>query len=230
MSILAPRDDDVKFVLFAFLKLLSSKFSYRREDRDRSSERKYLTIEFHDVRASIFLAIHGNRGLPHQFKRDVVSIDLDGIFRQEIFHFAAGRFQPDVDNMLTAMGSVFSRKHASLFEFVNLSTTPALQYISDLPSSGDTSYFGAIVKDKRLYLCYYSSDPAKDYSWLIGMVIEPKSDIYMVILSISDLLDAAAHPLIPPITAPLDNYIIVYLNAGLNFIVIFLIARKHNKK
>jgi len=143
-------------------------------------------------------------------------------------YFAVGRFQPDVDSLFTASGSVFSRKRTSLFEFVNLSTTPALKYISDLPSAGDTAYEGVITEGDRLYICYYSSDPAKDYAWLLGMLLP--SDIYMVNMSISSLFDAAAHPLTPSFTLPWDNYIIVSANAGFIFIVTFWLVRKHSKK
>jgi len=143
-------------------------------------------------------------------------------------YFALGRFQPDVDSVFTASGSVFSRKRTSLFEFVNLSTRPTLKYISDLPSSGDTSYGGVIIQGDRLYMCYYSSDPTKDYGWLLGMILP--SDIYMVNMSIASLFDAAAHPLTPPFTLPWDNYIVVAANAGFISLVLFWLVRKHSKK
>jgi hypothetical protein len=143
-------------------------------------------------------------------------------------YFAVGRFQPEVDNMLTAMGSCFAKKRTSLFEFVNLSTIPALRYISDLPSSGDSTYEGVVIKGDRLYITYYTNDPTKDPAWLLGMLIP--SDIMLTNMSVTSLLDAANNPLAPNIVPPWDNYIIVGANAGFIFIVIFWLIRKHSKK
>ncbi len=143
-------------------------------------------------------------------------------------YFAVGRFQPEVDSMLTAMGSVFAKKRTSLFEFVGLSATPAMRYISDLPSSGDSTYEGVVVKNGRLYITYYTNDPARDPAWLLGMLIP--SDIMLTNMSVASLLDAANNPLTPNIVLPWDNYIIVGANAGFIFIVILWLARKHSKK
>jgi hypothetical protein len=143
-------------------------------------------------------------------------------------YFAVGRFQPEVDSMLTAMGSVFAKKRTSLFEFVNLSATPALRYISDLPSSGDSTYEGVVIESDRLYITYYTNDPARDPAWLLGMLIP--SDIILTNISVASLLDAANNPLVPNIVLPWDNYVIVSVNAGFIFIVIFWLVRKHSKK
>ncbi|MEX2719181.1 MAG: sialidase family protein [Candidatus Sigynarchaeota archaeon] len=143
-------------------------------------------------------------------------------------YFALGRFQPDVDNMFTGTGSIFSRKRTSLFEFKNLSGKPSMMYISDLPSSGDTAYGGVIIQGDRIYMCYYTCDTTKDYAWALGMFLP--SDIIMVNMSIASLFDAAAHPLSPEITVPWDNYIIVGANAGFVFVVIFWLVRKHSKR
>lgn len=142
--------------------------------------------------------------------------------------FALGRFQPDVDSMLTATGSIFSRKRTSIFEFTNLDGTPEMTYISDLPSSGDTAYEGVVIRGDRLYISYYSSDPTKDYAWVLGMLLP--SDIYMVNMSISSLFDAAAHPLPLNLTVPWDNYLIVFANGAFIFIVIIWLVKKHIKK
>jgi hypothetical protein len=37
-----------------------------------------------------------------------------------------------------------------------------------LPSSGDTSYPGVIVKNGYIYLSYYTNDPDIECSWSIG--------------------------------------------------------------
>ncbi len=143
-------------------------------------------------------------------------------------YFALGRFQPDVDTMLTGTGSVFSRKRTSLFEFTGLSGTPSMRYISDLPSTGDTAYGGVITEGERIYMSYYTCDTSKDYAWVLGMLLP--SDIIMVNMSIASLFDAAANPLSPPFTVPWDNYLIVVANAGFMFVVIYWLVRKHSKK
>jgi len=133
-------------------------------------------------------------------------------------YFAVGRFQPDVDPFFTAQGSVFSRKRTSLFEFVDLNTTPRLKYISDLPSSGDTAYEGVIVEDDRLYITYYSSDPARDPAWILGMLTP--TDIYLANISIESLFNATDNPLTPMRILPWDNYANFFMNVVLfSFVV-----------
>ena len=46
--------------------------------------------------------------------------------------------------------------------------------LTDLPSCGDTSYAGVVVKDDVLYTCYYTSDIRRDPPWIIGM-LDPSS-------------------------------------------------------
>ncbi|MFX0098794.1 MAG: sialidase family protein [Candidatus Hodarchaeota archaeon] len=141
-------------------------------------------------------------------------------------YFAVGRFQPERDSVFTALGSVFARKRTSLFEFVNLNSTPELKYISDLPSSGDTAYEGVIIEGDRLYITYYSSDPSKDPAWMLGLFIP--SDIYLVNISITSLFDAADNPLDPSNVLPWDNYIIFFGNIGFELCIVIWLFRKHS--
>ncbi len=141
--------------------------------------------------------------------------------------FAFGRFQPDRDSILTPLGSVFSRKYTSLFEFTNLSGTPKIVYISDLPSDGDTSYLGVVIEEDRLYASFYSNDQTRDYAWFLGMLLP--SDIYMVNLSIIAILDAANHPLSLVSYVPWDNYLIVIGNGIFMFAIIRRIIRKRTQ-
>ncbi|MHA1791705.1 MAG: hypothetical protein ACTSVI_03610 [Promethearchaeota archaeon] len=141
--------------------------------------------------------------------------------------FALGRYQPDRDALFTALGSVFSKKYTSLFEFVNLSETPQLKYISDLPSSGDTSYGGVLVQGDRLYASYYSSDIKKDPAWILGMILP--SDIYMINMSIRSIFSAAANPLARANYLPWDNYFIFSANVACAFILIIKISRNKRK-
>jgi hypothetical protein len=39
-----------------------------------------------------------------------------------------------------------------------------------LPSCGDTSYAGAVLKDGFAYIAYYTNDIKKNYIWLFGMM------------------------------------------------------------
>ncbi len=99
--------------------------------------------------------------------------------------YAVGRRQVEVKHPLQGQGSAFGRKRTALF-MVNLpiltqlntqqgerrtkNSSPGLLHLFDLPSSGDTSYAGVVVKDGVLYISYYSNDPGQDDPWLIGML------------------------------------------------------------
>jgi hypothetical protein len=69
--------------------------------------------------------------------------------------------------------------------------------VGDLPSCGDTSYAGVILKDDFAYIAYYTNDINRDMIWLIGMM-EP-SEIRMVKVALYDL-ERAADQLGPFIT------------------------------
>ena len=84
--------------------------------------------------------------------------------------YAVGRYQPEVRGPHAWQGSAFSRKRTALFAV----SESGLVYLTDLPSSGDTSYAGVVVKDDDLYTCYYTSDIRRDPSWIIGM-LDPSS-------------------------------------------------------
>lgn len=58
---------------------------------------------------------------------------------------------------------MFSRKRTSLF----LVEETRLLYLGDLPSGGDTSYAGGVVRDDELITSYYTS--RRDYTWILGM-------------------------------------------------------------
>ena len=95
--------------------------------------------------------------------------------------YAVGRYQPDVRGPFEWQGSAFSRKRTALFAV----REDGLVRLSDIPSSGDTSYAGAVIKDDDLYVCYYTSDIEKDPVWILGM-LEP-SNIRMVKVSMFEL-------------------------------------------
>lgn len=83
--------------------------------------------------------------------------------------YAAGRYQPNLGRSgpLTAQGSALARKRTALFEV----RQGGLAYLTDLPSSGDTSYVGLVVDGDNAYMTYYTSPLNKDYPWFIGMLL-----------------------------------------------------------
>jgi hypothetical protein len=107
---------------------------------------------------------------------------LDGpvLFSYNKNVYAVGRYQPKM-GFLTKQGSIFSRKRTSIF----LVEENKLTWLSDLPSAGDTSYGGVVIKNDYLYICYYTNNIQKDYPWLLGMI--SPSDILMVKIKLSNL-------------------------------------------
>jgi hypothetical protein len=102
-----------------------------------------------------------------------------------------------------------------------------MSYISDLPSSGDTAYEGVVIRNDRLYASYYSNDLKTDNAWILGMLTP--TDIYMINMSISSILDAADHPIALINYLPWDNYLIVGINGIFSIIIIRYCVRKQKK-
>jgi hypothetical protein len=96
---------------------------------------------------------------------------LDGpyLFTYNDRVYAVGRYQPDLGRSgpLTAQGSALGRKRTALYEL----REDGLAYLTDLPSSGDTSYVGLVVEGDTAYLTYYTSPTDRDYPWFIGMLL-----------------------------------------------------------
>jgi len=110
--------------------------------------------------------------------------------------YAVGRRQPNLDSMYppaassgTAnrfgkvaeigkkQGSVFEQKRTALF-LVDKNGS-GLTCLADLPSSGDTSYAGVVVKDNQVFISYYTNEPSKDYPWILGMLLPTRIQITM---------------------------------------------------
>ncbi len=79
--------------------------------------------------------------------------------------FAVARRQPGPRTGLTRLGGLLSRKRTAIFRVVDR----AILHVADLPSAGDTSYAGAVVRGDDVLVSYYTSDPDRDYPWLLGM-------------------------------------------------------------
>lgn len=96
---------------------------------------------------------------------------LDGpyLFTYNDRIYALGRYQPDLGHsgLLTDQGSVLARKRTTVFEV----RENGLAYLTDLPSSGDTSYVGLVLDGDTAYATYYTSPIDKDFAWLMGMFL-----------------------------------------------------------
>lgn len=99
--------------------------------------------------------------------------------------YVVGRYQPEIRCPFAWQGSAFARKRTALFAV----SESGLARLTDLPSSGDTSYAGVAIKDDTLYISYYTSDIRRDPIWLVGML--DASSIRMARLPLVNLEAAA---------------------------------------
>lgn len=114
-------------------------------------------------------------------KSQVTRLDGPALFGHDGRIFAVARYQPGARGFSTKLGSVFSRKRTSLF----LVEEDRLVHLSDLPSAGDTSYAGIVLRDGYLYASYYTSNIGRDYPWLLGMLV--RSDIRVAKVGLKSL-------------------------------------------
>ncbi len=115
-----------------------------------------------------------------QTKTYLTRLDGPVLFSHDGNIYAVGRYQPKI-GFLTKQGSILSRKRTSIY----LVEENKLTWLSDLPSTGDTSYAGVVIKDNLLYICYYTNDTKKDFPWLLGMI--SPSDVIMAKIKLSNL-------------------------------------------
>lgn len=110
---------------------------------------------------------------------------LDGpvLFSVDDTVYAAGRYDPDGHDHWYGMSSLLGRKRTALYRV----TENSLEHLTDLPSSGDTSYAGAAMRDGKLYVSYYTSDITRDFPWVIGLVLP--SDIMLAQVPLDQLRD-----------------------------------------
>jgi hypothetical protein len=104
-------------------------------------------------------------------KSHVTRLDGPALFSYNGNTYAVGRHNPDRTGFFTYFGSILARKRTALYRVLG----DRLVYLSDLPSAGDTSYAGVVLHDGHAYISYYTSDTARDYPWIIGMLA--RSDI-----------------------------------------------------
>lgn len=99
-----------------------------------------------------------------QTRSTVTRLDGPNLFVHDHI-YAVGRSQPQVGGPFYWQGSILSRKRTSIFS-VN---EQGLVHLAVLPSCGDTSYAGVVMQEGNLFISYYTNDPRKDISWLLGM-------------------------------------------------------------
>jgi len=103
------------------------------------------------------------------------------MFRHRGRVYAVGRAHLYEGAVFPRQGAVLAKKRTALYEV----RPEGLISLLDLPSCGDTSYAGVVVKDGFAYIVYTTNDPRKDYLWLFGM-IEP-SEIRMAKIAVSEI-------------------------------------------
>jgi len=112
-------------------------------------------------------------------KSRVTRLDGPALFTYEGAVFGLGRHNPDSPGFLNQFGSILGKKRTALYavlpDLSGRARTDALVHLTDLPSCGDTSYVGLVRRGDDLYASYYTNDVAKDYPWILGMVLS--SDI-----------------------------------------------------
>jgi len=99
---------------------------------------------------------------------------LDGpnLFSLDGQVYAVARWQPPPHGPFTRMASTLARKRTALYRV----DPERLVWLSDLPSSGDTSYAGVVRRGGDLYVDWYTSDIERDPPWLLGMFL--RSDVH----------------------------------------------------
>jgi hypothetical protein len=81
---------------------------------------------------------------------------------------------------------VLSRKRTAIYRV----ESERLVRLSDLPSAGDTSYAGLVVRNGHVHLSYYTSRIDRDYPWLLGMFLP--TDIRMARFATTALAELSA--------------------------------------
>lgn len=129
---------------------------------------EYNASPFGDRHGGTLIAISDPPYLRWEKKLETRLTRLDGpnLFSWNGKVYAIGRYQPEVWGPFAWQGSAFARKRTALF----VVSEQGLTYLTDLPSSGDTSYAGAVIIDDQLYVSYYTSDIRRDPIWILGML------------------------------------------------------------
>jgi hypothetical protein len=108
---------------------------------------------------------------------------LDGpvLFTHAGTVFAVARNQVGPRGPLTSLGGLLSRKRTAIFRV----EPDRLVHLSDLPSSGDTSYAGVVLQDGVGFIDYYTSRIDRDWPWLLALFLP--TEIRMARISLDGL-------------------------------------------
>lgn len=116
----------------------------------------------------------------------VTRLDGPALFTYNGQVYAVGRYDPEGRDQWYGMSSLLGRKRTALYQV----REDELIYLSDLPSGGDTSYPGVVLRDGELYISYYTNDVRQDPTWLLGLILP--SDIMMARIDLANLESLAA--------------------------------------
>lgn len=99
-------------------------------------------------------------------KSHVTRLDGPNLFLYDGEVYALGRRNPEPNRWPTHTASVLGKKRTALYRVEK----DRLVWLSDLPSAGDTSYAGAVIRGEELFASYYTSDITRDWPWIVGML------------------------------------------------------------
>lgn len=119
-------------------------------------------------------------------KSRVTRLDGPALFEYEGKVLAVGRHNPEATRPWRRIGSILGKKRTSLYEV----RQDGLVYLSDLPSCGDTSYAGVVIRGDDAYVSYYTNDVSADYPWIVGML--SASEIRIAKINLPRLREHAA--------------------------------------
>jgi hypothetical protein len=114
-------------------------------------------------------------------KSRVTRLDGPCLFPYNGRVYAIGRYQATRAPRIAEQGGMYARKRTSLF----LIEPDRLLYLCDLPSAGDTSYAGIVMRGEELFASYYTSPVEKDYTWSMGLF--RRTDIRMARIHLPSL-------------------------------------------
>jgi len=101
-------------------------------------------------------------------RSDVTRLDGPVLFRDDDGTlYAVARRQVGRRGPLTRLGGLLSRKRTAVYRV----EPERLVHLSDLPSSGDTSYAGVVCRGDALFVDYYTSRIDRDWPWLLAMFL-----------------------------------------------------------
>lgn len=118
-------------------------------------------------------------------RSDLARLDGPVLFTCQDRVYAVARYEPAGAPSFLGRYSTFSRKRTSLYEI----KPDRLIWLTDLPSAGDTSYPGVVLKDGQLWISYYTSHTGRDYPWLLGLFLPTR--IFLARLPLRQLVALA---------------------------------------